>query len=58
MIGRPTVQPNCHYSVTDYLYDVLAIPVNPLVPPLDPLNLAKPAPSTSADARIQVKRLC
>ncbi len=23
MIGRPTVQPNCHYSVRDYLYDVL-----------------------------------
>jgi len=24
MIGRPTVQPNCHCSVRDYLYDVLA----------------------------------
>jgi hypothetical protein len=23
MIGRPTVQPNCHYSMGDYLYDVL-----------------------------------
>jgi hypothetical protein len=23
MIAHPTVQPNCHYSVRDYLYDVL-----------------------------------
>jgi hypothetical protein len=24
MIGRPTVQPNCQYSIKDYLYDALA----------------------------------